>query len=194
MHLQVRIGASSSLCLWLDIRSERSGLRQSSQCIFISLSRWLPTLRSINGYWRIVREAWWYWGGGGGVTLQWTSIPWGGGSSDTPSRLCYGNQDDLWLGWPLGTGTDFSFLSLWLVCSVLNLIEKWILSHFQGHVIWICFNFYYYYYYHYYYYYCYYYYYYYYYSQDVLYFIFQKTFVILAFSKNYVEAVLSYVG
>ena len=32
----------------------------------------------------------------GGVTLQWTSIPWGGGgrSSDTPSRLCYGNQDD----------------------------------------------------------------------------------------------------
>ena len=32
---------------------------------------------------------------GGGVTLQWTSIPWGGGSSDTPSRLCYGNQDDL---------------------------------------------------------------------------------------------------
>ena len=71
------------------------------------------------------------------------------------------------------------------------LIEKWILSHFQGHVIWICFNFYYYYYH---YYYCYYYYYYYYYSQDVLYFIFQKTFVILAFSKNYVEAVLSYVG
>ena len=34
-------------------------------------------------------------GGGWGVTLQWTSIPWGGGSSDTPSRLCYGNQDDL---------------------------------------------------------------------------------------------------
>ena len=44
---------------------------------------------------------------GGGGTLQWTSIPWGGGpynglvshgggeSSDTPSRLCYGNQDDL---------------------------------------------------------------------------------------------------
>ena len=32
---------------------------------------------------------------GGGVTLQWTSIPWGGGrSSDSPSRLCYGNQDD----------------------------------------------------------------------------------------------------
>ena len=60
MHLQVRIGASLSLCLWLDIRSERSGLRQSSQCIFISLPRCLPTLRSINGYWRIVREAWWY--------------------------------------------------------------------------------------------------------------------------------------
>ena len=34
-------------------------------------------------------------GGGGGVTLQWTSIPWRGGSSDNPSRLCYGNQDDL---------------------------------------------------------------------------------------------------
>ena len=55
-----------------------------------------------------------------GITLQWTSIPSKGGSSNTPSNFIqHGIWDKLWLGRPIGLSTDFTFTSR---CNVIKIV------------------------------------------------------------------------
>ena len=69
------------------------------------LSQYCSPLSSIDECWWIIREARWN-VECRGVILLWTSIPFRGEVAILLVTLCYGNQDKLHLGGPIGLSTD----------------------------------------------------------------------------------------
>ena len=100
------------------LRVERSGFETcaGSMCYVLRQNTLPPqcfsSLRSIDGYRRIVTETWWNARGlpcNGPITHPGG----GGGSGNTLVASLHGNRDKLQLGGPMGLITDFAFNKRW---------------------------------------------------------------------------------
>ena len=93
-----------------------------SLCFVLGQSSFLSSLGSINGYRRIVREAWW---NARGVTLRWTDIPSGGGIViSRPVPIVLGNFWASFYFFYIHKGVDTASLVDWESCKSFLMLQR----------------------------------------------------------------------
>ena len=93
-----------------------------SLCFVLGQSSFLFSLGSINGYRRIVREAWW---NARGVTLRWTDIPSGGGIViSRPVPIVLGNFWASFYFFYIHKGVDTASLVDWESCKSFLMLQR----------------------------------------------------------------------